>query len=52
MKRKPRIYYSDTQKALIWDRLHSQFMVIDPGRWFESIPGSQIQESPQPRAFF
>ena len=39
MKQKPRIYYTDTQKTLMWDRWQSGDSMHDIARLFESLGG-------------
>ncbi len=43
MKRRPRIYYSDSQKALIWERWKQGWTLNEIGRLFER-PHTSIQQ--------
>ena len=43
MKRRPRIYYSDGQKALMWERWKQGWMLNEIGRLFDR-PHTSIQQ--------
>ena len=50
MKQRPRIYYTEVQKALMWERWHPHLMfflpLTDPATWGAGMPGAPVIGAP------